>query len=215
MTKRGFQTISDHAAPPERALRSTGPAVDVPKIDAHRELRCRCGSKSRVRVLTGYADRHPRYEDLCLLCADRDPQSHPEIVGISDRAREHGVFLLLLFGLGLGILGVIADHLGISGHKGFGFYQITGVIIGAVCVVTGTMLRVDTLSLSGAVVFAVSLCADLVGIGGSPGMGNKQLAVILVALLLITIGITLHFRARRPGLTAAGLQGDMTVDSGK
>lgn len=215
MTRPELPTVSDDAAAQLSALGSPGLAGDVPVSEAHGAPCCRCGSEPRVRVLTGYVNRDPQYEDLCLICADRDPQSYPDMIGTGDRARQHGVFLLLLFGLSLGILGVLADHLGISGNTGFGLYQVLGVIIGAVCVLTGTMLRVHALSLSGAVLFAVSLCADLVGIGGTPGMGIKQLTVIFVAIVLIAIGITLHYRFRRPSLPAVGLQGDMTADSGK
>ena len=44
----------------------------------------------------------------------------------------------------------------------------------------------------GIIILLISLFADLIGIGGYPGLGYKQIIGIIVGVLIIIIGLILH-----------------------
>ncbi len=46
----------------------------------------------------------------------------------------------------------------------------------------------------GIIILLLSLFADLLGIGGYPGLGVKQIVGIIIGLVIIAIGYRLHRR---------------------
>ena len=51
------------------------------------------------------------------------------------------------------------------------------------------------LGVAGIIILLISLFADLLGIGGYPGLGVKQIGGIIVALLITIIGYLLQRKA--------------------
>jgi hypothetical protein len=47
----------------------------------------------------------------------------------------------------------------------------------------------------GIIVLLLSLFADLIGIGGYPGIGTKQVVGIIVGVVIIVIGSILHWKS--------------------
>ena len=93
--------------------------------------------------------------------------------------------LLIYAGVILTVLTITADGLSISGRSGFGWRQITGAEIGFLCIVLGLLIRGALLGVFGIFLLTVSLGADLLRIGHSPGLGwRKQLALVLATALL-------------------------------
>lgn len=52
------------------------------------------------------------------------------------------------------------------------------------------------LTVVGIIVLLLSLFADLIGIGGYPGIGIKQVVGIIIGVLIIGIGSILHWKVR-------------------
>ena len=51
------------------------------------------------------------------------------------------------------------------------------------------------LTVVGIIVLLLSLFADLIGIGGYPGIGTKQVVGIIVGVVIIGIGSILHWKS--------------------
>jgi hypothetical protein len=51
------------------------------------------------------------------------------------------------------------------------------------------------LTVVGIIVLLLSLFADLIGIGGYPGIGTKQVVGIIVGVVIIVIGSILHWKS--------------------
>jgi hypothetical protein len=97
------------------------------------------------------------------------------------------------------MLAVFGDHLHIQGTPGFGWQQQLGILIGTVLLVLAGVLRIDMLSVFALVILALSVFADLLGIGSSSGFGWKQEGVGAIALGWIWLGLYLRRRTARPG----------------
>ena len=193
-----------------RKARRTGPAGPGPSRHSWRGLDTRrargvcesCGEPARAHILEGYSGGMPNVRRFCLNCVDEHAEPLPE----PPKARS-GLPAGLLLGLVsvvFGVLGVFGDSLLPEVHAGFGWYQRLGVGLGALLVLTGTLLRVDLIALSGAFLFAGSICADWFGLVHSPGIGWKQqafvgisAACVLVVFLRRMAGTHIDGRSRR------------------
>ncbi len=153
-----------------------------------------CGEVARVRVLEGYVDGEPSFRLYCLTCVESATASEPKTSPESRRERLSLASLMIVAGLGLGMVAVFADELGLEGSAGFGGKQTVGALIGAILVLIGTLAHVDLLALFGAALFGLCLFVDVVRIGASPGVGNKQVATIVIAIVLMISGVWLRRR---------------------
>lgn len=48
--------------------------------------------------------------------------------------------VLLVIGIVILILSLAVDFIGLGAHRGFGYYQIIGIIVGAIAIVVGLIL---------------------------------------------------------------------------
>jgi len=112
----------------------------------------------------------------------------------ADRPRLKVSGLLVLFGLLMGFIALGADYLGISGQTGFGWYQRLGLLIGMALVVMGSLFRVDVMCVVGVVLLILSLTADFLHVGMSPGIGRRQQFAMGLAVATLVAGLLLSRR---------------------
>ena len=105
-----------------------------------------------------------------------------------------GTLLIFAAALLAGIIGLI-DFVGITGSRGFGAAQLAGVGVGTLLVLFGLLLRIDVLTIFGAVLVILAAGADLLGIAGADGLGWKQRVGFVVAAALGAGGSVLRRRA--------------------
>lgn len=155
-----------------------------------------CGRPASINVHQGTDGGEPIIRHYCLECADeREVESpSPEQAAVS-AGLSHGGLLMLMGGL-LAFLAIGADFLGISGQTGFGWFQRLGVLFGLLLVIVGAVFRVGTLSVFGLILFVVSLFADFLGIGESPGMGSRQQITLALSIALLAGGTFVQRRTR-------------------
>lgn len=147
--------------------------MDAPKCPV-------CGSEALVTVVSETNEGELR--QFCRDCERR--RRWYERSGVRNIA-SGSARLLIYAGLILTLLTVSADRLSISGESGFGWRQITGAEVGFLCIVVGMFLRGAFVGVAGLFLLVLSLGADLLRIGHSPGLGwRKQLALVLATLLL-------------------------------
>jgi hypothetical protein len=149
-------------------------------------LRCPvCGTNSLVPVLSAGPPGSRVLRQACRECERRRGAEGRE------RARQVGVVLAhltIVAGIVLGVLTLSADYLGISGKPGFGWKQVVGAETGFLCIVLGLLLRRAMLGVGGLFVLALSLGADLLRVGHSPGLGWRKQLALLIAIALVALG---------------------------
>ena len=155
-----------------------------------------CGEPTRVRILEGYIDGKPMLRHFCFRCADEAHVKMQVMAGEHSGRRMSIGGLLIFAGLFVGAIGVLGDYLGIEGHSGLGWYQQTGIALGALLIVVGSLFRVDTMAEAGVLVFGLSLLADVFGLRGAAGIGWKQQLATLAGVAMALTGIWLRRRAR-------------------
>ncbi len=154
-----------------------------------------CGRPARVRVLEEYQDGAPVFKQYCLECADqRSDRTVANSDPTSDKPRLSFASLMILAGLLIATVAVLGDYIGIRGSGAMGWYQVAGLVIGALFVVLGAMLRADVIALFGTIVFGLAVCVDLFGLSAMPGIGWKQGLAIVVGVALMVVGVVLRFR---------------------
>ncbi len=149
-----------------------------------------CGSPAIVHIThedhQGVLVRH-----LCLACADGEQQAlHTWNRGV-DRAA-----VLAVLGLSILVISVFADHLGFGRSPGFAWKQEAGVLLAALLLLTGALIRVPTLSVCGLLAGGVTVLADRIGFGDSAGFGWQQVAGTAVGGLLLLWGYALYHGRR-------------------
>lgn len=105
--------------------------------------------------------------------------------------------VMLFAGAVLMILGAFADGLVYWGEisQGIGWLQRSGLAVGVLLLLTGTLMRVDAITLAGIATFALAATADLLGAVRNPGIGWRQMVLLVIGLALASAGSA--FRARR------------------
>jgi len=167
-----------------------------------------CGQEARVCILEEYADGEPVLRRVCPRCA-RLASAPVRQSGVS-QSRVRLSVMVGLVGLLLGVLGVFGDAVLPGYHAGFGWYQRAGVLVGALLVFVGMLVRAEVVALGGMFLFLGALGADWFGTR-APGIGWKQQAILgasaaclLVALIgrrtAIILLSRLKSRARRTPL---------------
>lgn len=143
-----------------------------------------------MRILVGYTGASPVYQHYCLEHADREEAEPPLVQPVIPS-------LMIRSGALLGLIAVAADYLDIAGKSGFGWKQLLGSELGALCLVLGAFLRIGLLALMGVVLFAVSVGADYLAMGHSQGAGWREVATEITAVILVGGGLLLQMRQRR------------------
>jgi hypothetical protein len=97
--------------------------------------------------------------------------------------------LLTYAGALLILLTLLADRLPIAGRSGFGWRQITGIEVGAVCFFIGIVTGRGLIVIGGILLMVLSGGADLFQLGHAPGFGWRSQAVLAVSCLLVIVGM--------------------------
>ncbi len=153
-----------------------------------------CGQAARVCILADYVAGRPAIRHLCFRCADREPHGVAPPPPLR-RASTGG--LMILAGTLLGLLGLAADHLGIHGNPGFGWYKQSALLSGSLLICLGCLWRIDAFGVIGALVFLLAASANLLHLAGRSGFGFKQQVAIALGSLLVVVGATLRRRSGR------------------
>lgn len=141
-----------------------------------------CGQPALVRILVDYAGAERVEKRYCLTCADKR-EVGPEVISpFLPR-------LLVWSGVVIGVVSVSADFLGISGSGEFGWRQMAGTELGALLMVVGVVVRRAVVSIGGMVLLALSVGAEWLRVGHSPGVGWRQGAALAVSALLMATGL--------------------------
>jgi hypothetical protein len=158
-------------------------------------LRCPvCGTDSLVTVLSTGPAGSRVLRKICRECERRAGEQG------STTARQIGLGLArvsIAGGILLGALALSADYLGISGKQGFGWRQVAGAELGFLCVVLGLLLQRAWLGVGGLFLLVLSLGADLLRVGHSPGLGWRKQAALVLALALVASGAIWQRALRR------------------
>ncbi len=134
----------------------------------------RCGQPARVHVLEGYQGGRPLRHCYCMPCAG--VRSSPQTAA---RPRPLRLGLVLaLAGLASAVVGLLGDLLIPEARVGFGWYQRSGVLIGALILFVGLLVRAEVVAVGGALLLGAAAGADWFGLTRGPGMGWKQQALL-------------------------------------
>ena len=159
-----------------------------------------CGSDALATVVSTDASDARQLRTYCLACQSR---------GIEEERNERrwlGTMLArLLFygGVVLALLTATADYLPLSGRTGFGWRQITGIELGCLAIVLGLLARKGLVGIGGLFLLLLSIGADLLHVGLTPGFGWRSRTGIVVATAMLVGGI-LWRRALERRLQPAG-----------
>lgn len=154
-----------------------------------------CDATARVTVLARYSKGAPQKHHYCIDCADK-----PRALKVKSPARDGssiGTLLVCIGGL-CAMLATFGDKVpGFEGlHPGYGRTQGLGIILGVLSVVLGAILRVDMLAICGTALTALTACADFIVVKRTPGVGWKQVVLIIACLCLVLFGRAIRAAAR-------------------
>jgi len=156
-----------------------------------------CGRPASVTVVTEDDDGGRRTQEFCLACAEKRPESRSHAGRRALLSLAPG--LMIKVGAFLALLVLLADDLGISGRKGFGWRQAAGGEAGALVLVVGALLRSGWLTIGGLVLMVLSLGADELHVGDHQGMGWRAQAALAVAAVSVLAGLIWQRHARARG----------------
>jgi hypothetical protein len=163
-----------------------------------------CKQAARVRILETYVAGRPVIRHFCFECADRYfgqlSQQDPPVV----RRASLGA-LLILAGLLLGLVAIVADHLGIHGSPGFGWYKQTGLLTGSLLICLAAFWRIDIIGVLGILMLGLAAGANLLGLAGRDGFGWKQQVAMAAGLLLVVAGTLVRRRSCRQAERPSGV----------
>lgn len=145
-----------------------------------------CGSDALVTVLSEGEAGEKQLRRYCRECQRRGAElARDELTPISA-----GMARLLIYGgVLLALLTVTADYLAISGRTGFGWRQVTGTELGFLAIVLGLLMRKGLLGVAGLFLLFLSIGADLLVVGHSPGLGWRSHLGFVVAAAMLAGGI--------------------------
>lgn len=152
--------------------------------------RCpQCGSDALVTVLSENEAGEKQLRRYCRDCQRRGAELAREEL----RPITAGIARLLIYGgVLLALLTVTADYLAISSHSGFGWRQLTGTELGFLAIVLGLLMRKGPLGVTGLFILVLSIGADLLDVGHSPGLGWRSHLGFVVAAAMLAGGILWH-----------------------
>lgn len=111
--------------------------------------------------------------------------------------KTHIAKLLTYAGALLILLTLLADRLPIAGRSGFGWRQIAGVYLGAMCFFLGIVMGRGLIVIGGVLLLVLSGGADLFHLGRAPGFGWRNQTLLVVACLLVIVGMLWELAMRR------------------
>ncbi len=144
-----------------------------------------CGTDSLDTVLSSGPPGTRGLRQVCRECERR--QAAPLRVAARQLALA-SARLLIAGGILLGALTLSANYLAISGKPGFGWRQVVGAELGFLGVVLGVLLRRAWLGVGGLFLLVLSLGADILRVGHSPGLGWRKQAALVAAIALVAGG---------------------------
>ena len=148
-----------------------------------------CGAE----IPAGDGARDPGGSRLCPRCVGlHHPASHGRRGGLNRPA------ILIATGLITLVISLLADTVAFGRAKGFGWRQLLAAGIAGVFFLCGGILRIPTLVVVGLLAGGLSLLADLLKFGASPGFGVHQVAGCGLGLLLVVLGWRLAGGSRGP-----------------
>jgi hypothetical protein len=148
-----------------------------------------------VTILREGDDGERQLRQFCRECArrgDSEARSRQPRIAASLAAPLTWSGILLL------ALALTADYLSISGRSGFGWRQATGAELGFLCVVLGVLLQRPFVGMSGLFLLVLSLLADILALGHSPGPGWRTKAALVAGTVLVAAGLILRHVSSRP-----------------
>lgn len=155
-----------------------------------------CRQAARVRILETYVAGRPVIRHFCFECADRYfgqlSRQEPPVA----RRASLGA-LMILAGILLGLLAIVADHLGIHGNPGFGWYKQTGLVTGSLLICLAAVWRIDIIGVLGILMLGLAAGANLLGLAGRDGFGWKQQMAMAAGLVLVVAGTLIRRRTCR------------------
>jgi hypothetical protein len=154
-----------------------------------------CGQAARVRILANYVGGEPAFQHYCFQCADH--YLGQQVAAPAAPRRVSIGSLIILAGTTFGLLGLAADHLGIHGNPGFGWYKRSALAAGSLLVCLGSFWRIDVLGVIGILLFLAAASANVLGLAGREGFGFKQQLAVAAGLVLIAAGMALRTRSSR------------------
>jgi hypothetical protein len=153
-----------------------------------------CGRPALVTVMGDAGGAFDTPREYCLECAERRQENRATV---TDAVAPFLPSLLIRAGAVIGILTLAADYLQIAGKSGFGWKQMAGAEVGALALTLGAFLRVGFLTVGGLVLVVLSLGADYIGAGHSPGLGWKQLVALPLSVACVIVGLFWQRRGSR------------------
>jgi hypothetical protein len=133
----------------------------------------------------------------------------------SQRPRVGLHVLVALAGLVLCVVGLFGDYLVPPAYPGFGWHQQLGVVIGALMLLIGLLLRVEVVAFAGAFLLGASVSADWLRLTRGVGIGWKQQAMIAVGALCLLIAWTVRrLAAAQRQRSAQAVGGSAGADAG-
>jgi hypothetical protein len=139
-----------------------------------------------VTIVTEDPPGQRQTQDFCLECAEKQPGPQP---GTGRVLLSLAPSLLIRGGALLALIGLFADELGIRGRQGFGWRQIAGSEAGALVLVVGAFLRSGWLTTGGLALLVLSLGADHLRVGRTPGAGWRELLAVALGAGAVAVGL--------------------------
>ncbi len=150
----------------------------------------RCGAPAIVHF-TGEGPAACGVRHLCLDCADRRDAAPFR----KERGLNHAA-IVLVTGMMILMITLFADVLRFGGGQGFGFKQMIGLIFAGGGLLVGAVTRIPTLYVVGGIAGGLTLLADYVQFGKSPGFGLEQMTGLGVGFSILLLGMVLAARQR-------------------
>ena len=144
-----------------------------------------CGAPACVHI-TGEPGARGRVRSLCLSCAEAEETKTPR----RGRSLNRSAVLMATGAVAL-FLSVFADRLAFGGREGFGWRQLSGLVIAAILIGAGGALQIRTVFVVGLIAAVLAFLADWLGFGNAPGFGRQQVLGTALGILLLALGIAL------------------------
>jgi hypothetical protein len=156
--------------------------------------RCvRCGRPATVTIVSDDESGQRQSRDFCIECAESQPEPRP---GTGRVLLALAPSVLIRAGALLVLLALLADDLGIRGRRGFGWRQIAGSEAGALVLVVGAFLRSGWLTIGGLALLVLSLGADHLRVGRTPGAGWREMLALGLGAGAVAVGLLWQRRRR-------------------
>ena len=156
----------------------------------------KCGLPALVHISDQVPDKGMVVRHYCMHCADEHDRLDAQLPASGDN-RLSDAAALFVAGVFVLVLSLFADFLRLGGSSGFGLQQLGGVLVGAVLMLLGAIVRAPTMLVFGAITVGLSVVADMIPVGAAEGFGTNQLAGTILGTVLIGVAVWRAKRSRR------------------